>query len=128
MQTSSAAPFGLIVKDYASITANTIYMLNWKTPDSCDTTKWASATACNGITKPWAFGTKTDYNAVGPVKGSIRAWHYLGDVGSDINKVWSIEAKNVLNVLLYEYVDKKKLTALNNALWGSSGSYAWYVQ
>ena len=65
---------------------------------------------------------------MGPVKGSIRAWHYLGDVGSDINKVWSIEAKNVLNVLLYEYVDKKKGAAANGALWGSTGSYAWYVQ
>ena len=104
---SSATPLGLYVKNYGAIGENTIYKLNFNTPETCDITKWASADACNGITKPWAFGTKTDYNAVGPVKGAVRATHFLGDIGSDITKVWTIETNNVLQVLLYEFIDKK---------------------
>jgi len=117
----------LLVTDYTDISKNTPYQVPFNDPVSCDTTKWASATACNGITKPWAFGTLTNYNAVGPVKGSLRAWHFLGDVGADITKVWSIEKDNVLNILLLEYIDKKQGAAAVGANWGSTGSYAWYV-
>lgn len=113
--------------DYTDITKNTVYAVPFNAPTTCDTTKWKTDTACNGITKPWAFGNPTQYNAVGPVKGSVRAWHYLGDVGSDFTKVWSIEKADVLNILLYEFVDKQQGAAATGAQWGSTGSYAWYV-
>lgn len=113
--------------DYSDISKNTVYAVPFNTPITCDITKWKDATGCNGITKPWAHGNVVQYNSVGPVKGSVRAWHYLGDVGSDITKVWTIEKADVLNILLFEFIDKKKASAAAGADWGANGSYAWYV-
>ena len=40
--------------------------------------------------------------------GKLRAWHYLADTyaSSDITKTWSIEKKDTLQVLAYEFIDR----------------------
>ena len=120
--------------------------MQWNTPLTCSD-KWESPTACNGVQKPWGYNTRTDYNgATTPVtKGKIRAWHFLGDVGADLTKVFSIEKGQTLQVFLYEFRDKKKGTCNEDGTvqWstasgtgGCSGTpktnnvyeYAWYVK
>ena len=49
---------GLSVKSWTNTATNSIYDLSWaKTAETCDTTKWADANACNGVGNPWGYGT-----------------------------------------------------------------------
>lgn len=121
----------------------------WNTPLTCDTNKWESATACNGVSRPWGYNKITNYNpTTTPVtKGSIRAWHFLADVGADLTKVMSIEKGQTLRVFLYEFRDKKPgacattgsvaytTASGTSGCQGATGSppnkvyeYAWWVQ
>jgi len=44
---------------------------------TCDTTKWASASACDGVTR-WGLGTTTEFTSTTSL-GSKRAWLWLAD-------------------------------------------------
>ena len=107
---SSTYTTGLVVKDYTKLSSNTIYNLSWGKAATCDALVWANAVngGCNGIGVPWAFGTLNNYNSVGPVNGNIRAWHFLADIGQDETLMWSINKDNTINVLFYEFIDKKQ--------------------
>jgi hypothetical protein len=77
---------------------------------TCDTTKWASSTACNGVTK-WAFNTGTPYVS-NTVKGSKRAWIWLADE-HPISKssVFGVEKGDELEITLHQHNDFKVSTA-----------------
>lgn len=44
-------------------------------------------------------------------KGHVRAHYFLGDVGADVTRVFSLEKGQKLNILLYEFIDKKASNA-----------------
>ena len=62
---------------------------------TCDTTKWASSTACNGVTK-WAFNTGTS--------SSKRAWIWLADE-HPISKssIFGVEKGDELEITLHQH-------------------------
>lgn len=67
---------------------------------TCETTKWVSATACEGITK-WALSAGTDYTS-STSKGTKRAWLWLADADpTDKTAVFGVEKDNVLEVTLH---------------------------
>lgn len=143
LKVESALIAGLAIKDWKDVAANTsIYSMQWNPPMTCNTDKWETATACNGVAKSWGYNTLTNYNgATVPVtKGSIRAWMFLADVGADLTRVMSIEKGQTLQVLLYEFRDKKPGTCNTGVAWttaaGTGGctggtnkvyEYAWWV-
>jgi hypothetical protein len=105
---SSAMISGLQINSYSDDSLNTPYTLQWQKTMTCDLTMWTSATACNGVDKPWAFGKITPQQTTPTVKsGSVTAWHFLADVGADPSKTFSIEKSDTLQVFLYEFIDKK---------------------
>lgn len=61
----------------------------------------------------------------------MRVWHWLADKGQDVTKMLSLEKGNKVNVLLYEFVDKKQGTAAVGSAWtaagASAGGYSWSV-
>lgn len=89
---------------------------------------------CYGITKPWGFSAMTQYKAASAnspeVKGYVRAWKWLADEGADRTKVWGLEVKDSVNILVYEKVDK---VAIANPAGGSPAqvwgpvSYQWFT-
>ena len=48
---------GLSVKSWTNVVTINIYNLSWGKTETCDTTKWADANACNGVGNPWGYGT-----------------------------------------------------------------------
>lgn len=75
--------------------ASTMGSRPWTTIRTCDTTKWASATSCNGVTK-WAFNTGTAYTS-NTSKGSKRAWIWLADANpTSASSVFGVEKDNEL--------------------------------
>ena len=116
---------------------------NWivPTPTVTPTADSAAATAvvtksygCYGMANPWGVSTITQYRAAGlingvqapEVKGYVRVWKWLADESANLSKVWSLERKDKISVLLYEMVDKVKDPA-NNAVWKAE-SYNWYTE
>lgn len=68
----------------------------------CDTARWTDASGCNGIDRPWAFGTATLVS--GTATGKVRAWHYLAETASaDKSLLLSIEKTDVLQFFIHEY-------------------------
>lgn len=71
------------------------------TARTCDTTKWASATACEGVTK-WALSTGTDYTS-STAKGTKRAWIWLADANPTAKaSVFGVEKSDVLQIQLHQ--------------------------
>ena len=56
----------------------------------------------------------------------MRVWKWLADESADRSKVWSLERKDKVSILLYEMVDKVKDPS-NNAVWKAE-SYNWYTE
>jgi hypothetical protein len=56
----------------------------------------------------------------------VRVWKWLADESADRSKVWSLERKDKVSILLYEMVDKVKDPS-NNAVWKAE-SYNWYTE
>lgn len=69
---------------------------------TCDVAKWDSATACNGVDMPWANTALVEWNATGPVLGSLRVWHFLAEKNADVTKNFQIEKDNKINWLIEE--------------------------
>ena len=61
------------------------------------------------------------------IPGSVRAWHFLADQGADLTKVWSIETRDTLNVLVYEFIDSKAGTATAGQKYQYPANYRWKV-
>lgn len=135
-------PKDLYVEDWTDINLNPIcYSMIWETHETCDSLVWENPTACNGVAKPWGFNAITQYDPVGPTNGSVRAWHFLADVGADLTQVFSIEKDDTLQIFLYEFRDKKPGTCTADGTipydtasgtGGCDGTnslyeYAWYV-
>lgn len=84
----------------SAATSQTVYSATmgskpWTTMRTCDTTKWSSATACNGVTK-WAVNTGTAYTS-STSKGSKRAWIWLADANpTSAASVFGVEKDNEL--------------------------------
>jgi hypothetical protein len=97
---------GATIASYATApTSAGATILTWETTaKECDTAKWDPATACYGVDLPWASGAFTDYNSVGPVKGSVRAWHFLAEKNADVTKNFQIEKDNKINWIIEESV------------------------
>ena len=97
---------GATIASYATApTTAAATILTWETTaKECDTAKWDPATACYGVDLPWASGAFTDYNSVGPVKGSVRAWHFLAEKNADVTKNFQIEKDNKINWIIEESV------------------------
>lgn len=76
----------------------------------CDTTKWASATACDGVTR-WGLGTISEYTS-STALGSRRAWLWLADANPTSKaSVFGIEKSDVLNFTFYQHNVPKSVTA-----------------
>ena len=75
----------------------------------------------------------TQYRAAGVINGVdskevlgyVRAWKWLADESADRSKVWGLERKDNVSILLYEMIDKVK-DPNNNAQWKAE-SYNWYT-
>lgn len=69
---------------------------------TCDTTKWASATACDGVTR-WGMGTMTDYTSA-TAKGGFDAWMWLADRNpTSAASVFGVEKDDVINIIVYQH-------------------------
>jgi hypothetical protein len=69
---------------------------------TCDTTKWASATACEGVTK-WGLGTTTEWTSTS-AKGSKRVWLWLADANPTAKaSVFGVEKEDVINMYMYQH-------------------------
>jgi len=82
----------------AKNTANLTFSFTSK--NTCDTKKWASATACFGFEGKW--GKNANTWAVGTTAGSHRYFLWLADAATDKAKIVSIEDKDVINVAVIE--------------------------
>lgn len=75
---------------------------------TCDTAKWASATACDGILK-WGTGTLTE--ASGTTNGSVTAWMWLADMNpTSVASVFGVEKDDVINIMVYQHIESKFVT------------------
>lgn len=82
---------------------------------TCDTTKWASSTACDGVTR-WGLGTTTEWTSTTAL-GSKRAWLWLADANPTTKSaVFGIEKDDVINFTFYQGVAYKVAAAGNCAL------------
>jgi len=99
LQTWSAAiTSGKTITAYATAqTDSKTQILTFTTMLTCDIAKWDSATACDGVDKPWAHNTFTDYVSTGTVAGSFKAWHFLAEKGADVAQNFQLEKDNKLN-------------------------------
>jgi len=59
------------------------------------------------------------------VVGNVRAWHYLANKAQDKTKIWSIEAGDTLNALLYVFTDYKDN---GSGAWANTSSKTWTVK
>jgi hypothetical protein len=67
-----------------------------------DTTKWASATACEGVTK-WGLGTTTEWTSTS-AKGSKRVWLWLADANPTAKaSVFGVEKEDEINMYIYQH-------------------------
>ena len=100
---------GVTITSYSTAQASdAVAALTWEaTAKECDPTKWDPATACHGVDLPWASGAFADYNSVGPVKGSVRAWHFLAEKNADVTKNFQIEKDNKINWIIEEKYDTR---------------------
>lgn len=111
---------------------------NWIVPtptssSSTTTTTAAKSYGCYGMANPWGVSTITQYRAAGlingvqaeEVRGYVRVWKWLADQSADRSKVWGLERKDKVDILLYEMIDKVKDPA-NNAVWKNE-AYSWYT-
>lgn len=86
-------------KDYTDKSKNT-GEVKMTTVQTCDTAKWASATACKGLVGIWGANTATW--ATSTVAGSHRYFHWLADAATSKSNIFSIEDKEVLNLAVAE--------------------------
>jgi len=68
---------------------------------TCDTTKWASDTACNGINR-WGFGATTEWSSSTSL-GSKRAWLFLSDKATHDSAIFSVTAGDEIQISFYQY-------------------------
>jgi len=98
------------VTDFSSLTAQTTITNSGYTLGAevtCDTTKWASATACDGVTR-WALNTGTaatyvlaNVAATSNVLGSKRAWLWLADQNPTTPaSVFGVEKDDIINITI----------------------------
>jgi hypothetical protein len=72
------------------------------TARTCDTTKWATATACEGVTK-WALDTGVNFTS-STSKGSKRAWIWLADANPTSKaSVFGVEKDDVLEITIHQH-------------------------
>ena len=56
----------------------------------------------------------------------MRVWKWLADEQADRGKVWGMERKDKIDILLYEMIDKVK-DPNNNAVWKAE-TFNWYTE
>ena len=100
--------------DVSKNTANVGFTFTAKN-SSCDTKKWASATACLGFEGRW--GKNANTFAVGTTAGTHRYFLWLADAATDKAKIVSVEDKDVINVAVIEsHANVYSTTANQNTL------------
>ena len=76
-------PLSLSVFSYLDLSKNTVSKITWGPIITCDLGYWKTSTSCAGNSKPWGLNSIVNYAAAAggspEVKGSLRAWHFLGD-------------------------------------------------
>ena len=90
---------GITIAAYTTKQANdAVDVITWgTTATTCDTTKWDTATACNGVDAPWASTSYVDWTVATTGLGSVKAWHFLAEKNADITKNFQIEKDNKIN-------------------------------
>lgn len=88
------------IASFSDVTKNTSSSIVFGTKDTCDTKKWASATACLGFGGVW--GKNANTWATASVVGSHRYFLWLADAATDKTKIVSIEDKDTLNLVIIE--------------------------
>jgi len=112
------------VTDYKDISKNTNPSFTWTKVETCDTTKWSTATDCKSLLGYWASTTATWQTAT--ADGTHRFYQWLADNATDKTKILSIEDKEVLNLIIaesYAYVFSSTAGANTNSC-ANSPAYA----
>jgi hypothetical protein len=92
--------FATPLSSYTDIAKNTGIAFNFTAKNTCDTKKWASATACLGFEGKW--GKNANTWAAASTAGSHRYFLWLADAATDKSKIVSIEDKDVINLAVIE--------------------------
>lgn len=75
----------------------------WGTAQTCDTKKWADATACRGIDLPWGSnGTWAMPDGKGTTAVTGRWFRWLSDAVTDKTAQFTVEKGDVLYMVLFE--------------------------
>ena len=93
--------FATALTSYTDVSKNTANVgFTFTSKNTCDTKKWASATACFGFEGKW--GKNTNTWAVNTTAGSHRYFLWLADAATDKTKIVSVEDKDVINLAVIE--------------------------
>lgn len=88
------------ITDYKDHAKNTTPSFTWTKAETCDTTKWSTATDCKSLVGHWAWTTATWQTTT--TDGSHRFYQWLADNATEKTKILSIEDKEVLNLIIAE--------------------------
>jgi hypothetical protein len=114
--------------------SNTPYQITWGEESLCSLMLWDCARCCLGFDKPWGFNwanwSAKDKGAIilSSSDSQVRAWHFLGDKGSDATKVWQVESEDRLNVFIYEFIDKQAGTATGGQAYQIAEKINWSLR
>jgi hypothetical protein len=116
VEESWTGAFATALTSYTDVSKNTANVgFTFTSKNTCDTKKWASATACFGFEGKW--GKNANTFAVGTTAGTHRYFLWLADAATDKTKIVSIEDKDVINVAVIEaHANVYSTTANQNTL------------